>query len=92
MRYTGRKTFKMTKNHQFTDFDFIFQKLTEKDGFSSFDSQYFTKVWNHSQNAIFKKINYIDTDDVNIISIGDFYDETNNKVLRMMNLISKLNI
>ena len=40
MRYTGRKTFKMTKNHQFTDFDFIFQKLTEKDGFSSIEMSY----------------------------------------------------
>ena len=40
MRYTGRKTFKMTKNHPFTDFDFIFQKLTEKDGFSSIEMSY----------------------------------------------------
>ena len=40
MRYTGRKTFKMTKNHQFTDIDFIFKKLTEKDGFSSIEMIY----------------------------------------------------
>ena len=30
----------MTKNHQFTDFDFIFQKLTEKHGFSSIEMSY----------------------------------------------------
>ena len=40
MRYTGRKTFKMTKNHQFTNFDFIFQKVSEKDGFSSIEMSY----------------------------------------------------